>query len=54
MSQLKNIKSTDSSWKLSNSSVIVIGIFDDHTLTKIGQEINLHLNKKKPLANLKN
>ena len=43
MEYLTNVKSTITSWTKSPAGLIVFGIFKDHTMTKIGDDINIHL-----------
>ena len=43
MAYLTNVKSTITSWTKSPVGLIVFGIFKDQTMTKIGDDINIHL-----------
>ncbi len=43
MSHLNKINTSDTAWSTSNTDLIAIGIFKDHTLTEIGHEIDRYL-----------
>ena len=43
MALLKYVKSTSDSWEKSNADLVVFGIFKDHSMTKMGNAINSHL-----------
>ena len=43
MSYLQRVTNTDRPWSETNARLLVVGIFENQSLTSLGQEIDLHL-----------